>query len=283
MSGSVAAVGPTPGAGFLPALSAPFRVALRHRELILRMTRREIEMRYRGSALGLFWSLITPLLMLGVYTFVFGHVFGSRWSGEGADTPFALLLFSGLIVYGVLADPVNRAPGLMFENVSYIKKVVFPLDALSWMVLFSTLFTATVNLIIWVLFHLVAVGMPPWTAVLLPLVLLPLCLMALGLTWFLAAMGVFVRDLRQAVPVVTTILMFTSPIFYPLTAVPERIRGLMHLNPLATILGQSKEVLVIGRIPDWRAWLVLMAVSWIVFALGHLWFQRARRGFADVL
>lgn len=265
----------------LHALAAPFTGALRHRELILRMARREVEMRYRGSALGLVWSLITPLLMLGVYTFVFSQVFNSKWSGT--DTPFALLLFAGLIVFGILSEPVNRAPALMFENISYVKKVVFPLDALAWVALLSTLFTAAVNVVIWTLFHLVAVGLPPWTAILLPVLLLPLCLLTVGLVWLLSSLGVFVRDLRQAVPVVTTILMFLSPVFYPVSAAPPWIQGLMRLSPLAMALDQSRDALVAGRLPDWTVWLVQLAVSWVVFALGYAWFQRSRRGFADVL
>ncbi len=269
-------------AALLEAAAAPVLTCVRHRHLIRRVVRREIEQRYRGSFLGVLWTLITPLLMLAVYTFVFSQVFHSGWSGEATRAPFALILFAGLIVFGILAEPLNRAPALMLENVSYIKKVVFPLDILAWVALASNLFHAAVSLAIWLVIHLLFVGVPPWTAILLPLVLLPLCLFTLGATWLLASLGVFLRDLRQVVPVLTTMLMFLSPIFFPRTAA-GRYEVLMTLNPLAGILDLARDVLVFGRLPDWRLWSILLLASWLTFTLGHVAFQRLRRGFADVV
>ncbi|CAO3460677.1 O-antigen export system permease protein RfbD [Azospirillum argentinense] len=261
-----------------------FRSAWLHRSLIARLAKRELTARYRGSLLGMLWAVINPLLMLVVYTFVFTTVFQARWgTGEGGSPQFALLLFSGLILFTIVADCVNRAPGLLLENASYIKKVVFPLEILPVVVLAVALANAGIGVGILLLFHLLFLGLPPVTVLLLPLVLVPLSLMTLGLGWFLSAAGVFLRDIRQVVGVCVTMLMFLSPIFYPVTAVPERFRVFIHLNPLTPILEQSKDLLFWGRIPSPIEWGIATLAAWGIAWLGFVWFMKTRRGFADVV
>lgn len=261
-----------------------FHAAWHHRSLILRLARREIDARYRGSMLGILWAVLNPLLMLVVYTFVFTTVFQARWgTATGGSGEFALLLFSGLILFNAFSECISRAPGLLLENVSYIKKVVFPLEILPLVTLAVALFNAALGFAILAVFYVAVLGLPPVTALLLPLALLPLCLMTLGGTWFLAAVGVFLRDIRQVVGVVVTVLMFLSPIFYPMSAVPERFRGFIHLNPLTPILEQSKELLFWGRVPSLLEWAAATLVGWACAWLGYLWFMKTRRGFADVV
>ena len=273
---------PVPSGRF--SFLAPLAAGYGNRWLVVRMSRREIEARFKGSLLGILWSILTPLLMLGVYTFVFSVVMKARWGGGGESRgSFALQLFSGLIVFNIFAEAINRSPTLLIENVSYIKKIVFPLDALAWVVLLSSLFNAAVSLLIWLVFYGVSVGVPPWTAVLFPLTLLPLCLLTLGLTWFLSSLGVFLRDARHMVAIFTQMLMFVSPVFFPKSAVPMRFQAVMNLNPLTLVLEQAKGVLLLGQLPDWKAWLALTAASWVVCMLGHAWFQRTRKAFADVI
>ncbi|MBY6266406.1 ABC transporter permease (plasmid) [Azospirillum sp. 412522] len=263
---------------------AIFRSAWRHRALILRLARREIDARYRGSMLGIVWAVLNPILMLMVYTFVFSVVFRARWGvGGESNTEFALLLFSGLILFNVLGECLNRAPGLLLENVSYIKKVVFPLEILPMVSLAVALFNAGIGFVILLLFHLVVAGLPPVTALLMPLVVLPLCLITLGLSWFFAAAGVFLRDIRQVVGVGVTVLMFLSPIFYPMSAIPERFRPILHLNPMTAILEHSKDLLFWGRVPSLLDWGLATLGAWLVAWLGYLWFMKIRRGFADVV
>lgn len=258
--------------------------AWRHRSLILRLSAREIDARYRGSVLGIVWALLNPLLMLAVYTFVFTTVFQARWgTAGGASGEFALLLFSGLLLFTVFSECVSRAPGLLLENVSYIKKVVFPLEILPLVTLVVALFNAALGFAILAVSYVAVLGLPPATALLLPLVLAPLCLMTLGVSWFLASAGVFLRDIRQVVGVGVTVLMFVSPIFYPTAAVPERFRPLIHLNPLTPILEQSKDLLFWGRLPSPLEWGVALLAGWACAWLGHLWFMKTRRGFADVV
>jgi lipopolysaccharide transport system permease protein len=256
----------------------------RHRSLIYASAKREVLGRYRGSAFGLLWSFFNPLFMLAVYTFVFSEVFKARWNG-GSDskTEFALLLFAGLIVFNLFADCINRAPGLILTNPNYVKKVVFPLEILPFVGLLSALYHALISFGVWLLAYTVFVGPPHATSLLLPLVLVPLALFIMGLSWGLASLGVFLRDVSQIIGVVTIVMMFLSPIFYPASALPEAYRHLLYLNPLTTVIEMTRDMLHWGKLPDWADlglyWLATTAIAWLGFA----WFQKTRKGFADVL
>jgi len=268
-----------------PTPAAMFASLWRNRQLIWQMTRREVVGRYQGSVLGLAWSFFNPVLMLIVYTFVFSVVFKARWnvSGDESKTDFAIILFTGMIVFNLFAEIVNRAPGLIIYNVNYVKKVVFPLEILSWVALGSVLFHSLVSLFVLLLTQFILNHSLPWTIVFFPLVLLPLILASLGAAWFLAAIGVFVRDVGQITGVITTILMFLSAVFYPLSALPERYQNLLKLNPLVLIITESRNVLIYGSLPDW-SWLGLALLMGLAIAFaGFWWFQKTRKGFADVL
>lgn len=261
-----------------------FASAWRNRGLIGQMARREVVGRYRGSVLGIVWSFFNPVLMLAVYTFVFSVVFKARWhAGSDSKTEFAIVLFAGMIMFGIFSECVNRAPSLVLSNPNYVKKVVFPLEIMPWVTLGSALFHALISLAVLLLFALVVNQALPWTAFLLPLVALPLVFLVLGLGWFLGAMGVFLRDVGQTVGLLTTVLMFLSPVFYPATALPEEFRRLLLLNPLAAVIESARDVLLWGRMPDWLALAPHFAASLLVAWLGFAWFQKTRKGFADVL
>jgi len=257
----------------------------RNRQLIAQMTRREVMGRYKGSVMGLAWSFFNPVFMLVVYTFVFSVIFKSRWGvgGEESKSQFAVVLFVGMIVHGLFAEVLNRAPGLIISNVNYVKKVVFPLEILPVIAMGATLFHSLISL--GVLLTTIALfnGHLYWTAIFTPLVLLPLVIFTLGLAWMLASLGVFLRDVGQTIGIITTVLMFLSPVFYPMTAVPERFRPFIMANPLTFIIEQAREVLIWGRLPNWTGLggytLVAAAIAWA----GYAWFQKTRKGFADVL
>jgi len=275
---------PRSGANPLSAPFAAVRTAVTHRALIGRLARREIEARYRGAVLGVVWAVAAPLMLLCVYTFVFSTVFRGRWrAGSETTGEFALLLFSGLLVFSVFADCVNRAPGLMLENPSYIKRVIFPLEILPWVALLSALFNLAVGTAVLMPFYAVVFGAPPVTVLLLPVVLVPLVLVALGLSWFLASVGVFLRDIRQVVPIATQMLIFLSPVFYPLQAVPPPYDRLILANPLTTVLENSKAVLFWGSPPNWSTYLVSVAAGFLTMGAGYWWFLRTRKAFGDVV
>ena len=256
-----------------------------HFELLKELVKRDVGGRYRGSVLGLFWSFVQPMVMLFVYTFVFSVVFSARWKGveTGSKADFAMVLFAGLIVFTLFAECINRAAGLMLANANYVKRVVFPLEILVWVSLGSALFHAMVSFAVWLAFYVVLYGIPHATVLLLPFVLLPLVLMIAGVSWFFAALGVYLRDLVQLATVLTTVLMFLSPIFYPASAIPESLQPVLLLNPLAPALEHVRGVLMWGQCPDLRGWAIYVLVCSIIAWLGFAFFQKMRRGFADVL
>ena len=257
----------------------------RNRQLIVQMTKREVVGRYKGSALGLAWSFFNPVFMLTVYTFVFSVVFKARWGvgGEESKTQFAVVLFVGMIVHGLFAEVLNRAPSLILSNVNYVKKVVFPIEILPVIAMGAALFHSLISLGVLLAAFALFNGYLHWTAIFIPLVLLPLVILTMGLAWMLASLGVFLRDVGQTIGIITTVLMFLSPVFYPVTAVPERFRPFIMANPLTFIIEQAREVLIWGRLPNWLGLgaytLAAVAIAWA----GYAWFQKTRKGFADVL
>ena len=260
------------------------RSATSHRELIWAMTKREVIGRYRGSMLGILWSFFNPILMLSVYTFIFSVVFKARWSGTSeSKTEFAVVLFAGMIVFSLLAECINRAPTLIISNVNYVKKVVFPLEILPWVSLGSTIFHSLVSLAVWLVFYAAIHQSLQWTIVFFPIVILPLVLFTMGVSWFLASLGVYLRDMAQTVSLVTTVLMFLSPVFYSVASLPPEYRAFIYANPLAFIIEQARSVLIWGNMPDWPILGVHTLVSAIIFWLGFAWFQKTRKGFSDVL
>ena len=257
-----------------------------HRQLIGQMVKREIIGRYRGSFLGLAWSLFNPIFMLTVYTFVFAVVFRARWGLGGEEeskTLFAVVLFVGLIAHSLLAEVLNRAPTLVLSNSNYVKKVVFPLEILPVVALGAALFHACVSLVVLLVAFFVFNGFLHWTLVFTPLVLLPLVVLVLGLAWGLASLGVFLRDVGQTIGIITTVMLFLAPVMYPITAVPAGLRPIIMANPLTFIIEQARAVLIWGQQPNWLGLAVYMVVAMAVAWAGYAWFQKTRKGFADVI
>ncbi|MEB2233093.1 ABC transporter permease [Xanthomonas campestris] len=254
------------------------------RSLILALAKRDVVGRYRGSFMGLLWSFFYPLLMLAVYTFVFSVVFGARWQGgTGSRTEFALVLFTGLIAFNFFSECLGRAPTMIVSNVNYVKKVVFPLEILAVVNIVSAGFHMAVSAFVWLIFYLVLFGVPTPEILWLPVALLPLGFFTLGATWLLASLGVFLRDVSQVIMVVITVLMFMSPIFYSVEAMPEKYRPFILANPLTIIIEQVRGVMIWGRPINWSVWAWLVPVSILVAWIGFAWFQKTRKGFADVL
>ncbi|REG61252.1 lipopolysaccharide transport system permease protein [Paraburkholderia sp. BL6669N2] len=259
---------------------------VKNRRLMFDLARRDAVGRYKGSMLGIFWSLLTPLLMLSVYTFVFSGVFKSRWGNSatpGSHAQFAIVLFAGMIMFNVFSECVNRAPGMVLANTNFVKKIVFPLEILPCVYLLSALFHACVSIAILLVAELLIQGSIPVTALLLPLVLVPLCLLILGVSWALSATGVFLRDIGQTIGIFVTALMFLSPIFFPVSSLPPRFQQFVYWNPLTFPIEQSRNVLIWGKPIDWTIWIVYLAVSALAAWIGFVWFQKTRKGFADVV
>jgi len=258
----------------------------RNRQLIVRLTKREVVGRYKGSMMGLAWSFLNPVFMLVVYTFVFSVIFKSRWGGVGADdskTQFAVVLFVGMIVFNLFSDVLGRAPGLILSNINYVKKVVFPLEILPVITMGVALFHSFISLSVLLVAFALFNGYLQWTAVFTPLVLLPFVIITMGLAWMLAALGVFLRDVGHTIGIILTVTMFLSPVFYSVTALPERLRPFMMANPLTFIIEQAREVIIWGHTPNWIGLGTYAVAALIIAWAGYALFQKTRKGFADVL
>lgn len=275
-----------PHAAHPSSVSALIQSLWNHRSLIYQMAHREVVGRYRGSAMGLLWSFLNPVFMLTVYTFFFAVVFKSKW-GDGAatdsKTQFAVILFVGMIVHSLFAEVISRAPTLILGNANYVKKVVFPIEILSVISVAAALFHSAISLLVLAVAFLIFNGYLPITAVLIPMVFLPYIILITGVAWMLASLGVYVRDLAQTINVFVTVLLFLSPVFYSISAVPVKLQTLIYLNPLTFIIEQSREVLIWGHLPNFFGLLIYAVVACCVASLGFFWFQKTRKGFADVL
>lgn len=254
-----------------------------YRELVWQLTYRDVVGRYRGSFVGLFWSFINPLVLLVVYTVVFGVILQTKWAGIDDSLDFALVLFAGLIVYNFFAECLNRAPSLILSHPSYVKKVIFPLEIFPWIAVGSALFHTIISIIAWLIFYFAVHSSIHWTAFFLPLVLLPLVLVTLGFCWFLSSAGVFVRDVSQTVNIVTLILLFMSPVFYSVQGVPANLRAFLLANPLTFIIEQTRAILIWQQWPDFFGLGIYVLISVLIAWMGLVWFQKTRDGFADVI
>lgn len=258
----------------------------RHRELIGQLTRREITQRYRGTLLGVFWSFLTPLLMLVIYTFVFSVVFQAKWGDINRSTDvgqFALTLFAGLIPFNVFAEVITRAPSLILQVPNYVKRVVFPLEVLVVVAVGCALVHSVISVGILLLGSGLCLGFLAPTVVFVPLAYLPLLLLCLGLGWFLASLGVYVRDTGQTVTIVMQVLFFLTPIFYPLSAVPAQFQFVMYLNPLTTVVESFRRTLLWQQQLAWAPFVVWTTVTAVLALLGYVWFMKTKHGFVDVL
>lgn len=257
----------------------------RNADLIYELARREVAGKYKESWLGMLWALLVPLALLFVYTFVFGVVMNVRWgeTHSGSKVEFALMLFVGMLVHTFFSECVSKSPELILRNASYVKKVVFPLEIMAVAAVLSALFHLASALVVFLAAAVVVYGGLPWTAVLFPVVLVPIILFTLGVSWFLTSLGVYFRDVTQFVSLVVILFLFLSPVFYPVSALPERFRFLLSLNPLTLPIESGRLVLIVGKQPDWLGLLMQTALGAAVAYIGFWWFQKTRKGFADVV
>ena len=273
----------TAHASRLPGPQAPLDALWVHRELIGRLAWRRIAVRYRGSLLGSAWSVLSPLLTLAIFTLVFGVIFGSRWTDDATTLQYALLLYLGLCVFWFVSECLGEATSVIADHASYVKKVVFPLEILPWILVVTALFHLAIRLAVFVLAWAILEGPPPMTLLALPLVFAPLVLATVGLGYVIACAGALVRDLREGMALLLTALMFLSPILYPLDAVPVAFRPLIRLNPLTLPVEQVREVAAFGMAPDPMACALALLVSWAMAWVGAALFARLRGVFADVV
>lgn len=252
--------------------------------LLWQLVVREVLQRFKGSWLGLGWSLLTPVAMLVVYTFVFRTVLKARWPGaEDSNSEFALQIFSGLLVFSLFSEVIGRAPKLVLEQPNLVKKVIFPLEILPWSALLASYFHAVLSVFVLLGGTLFFRGELTMHVLAVPVVLLAFMPVMLGLSWFLAALGVYMRDIGHVVGLILTPLLFLSPVFYPTSALPEFVQNYMMFNPLALIIESLRDVMLSASWPDFTALGIYFVVGLSVAVVGAWCFEKTRRGFADVL
>jgi lipopolysaccharide transport system permease protein len=254
--------------------------------LIRRLVTREVERKFKGTVFGLLWTIVGPLLMLATYTFAFGTVFGAKWGIAGtvaSAVPYPLAIFSGLMLATMFMELLSRSPGLILENVSYVKKVVFPLEIIPPVALGSVLVTTGVTFLVFLVAYYFSLGLPPLTIFLIPLEIVPLLCMMLGASYFLASLGVFLRDIGQIVPPVTMALMITSTTFFHFDTLPAEWQTIVLFNPLTIPIMGFRDLVFEGKLPDLGLWFLHFGVSLVILAAGAYWFHRTKRAFADVL
>ena len=257
---------------------------LSNHRLIRQFTIRDIRSQYQGSIIGIGWAFLTPLLMLSAYFFVFRIAFNSRWPSENdSNINFALQIYTGLIIYNLFADSLRQAPRLIVSNANFVKKVVFPLETLAWSVALSCSFHAAAGLLTLLILSVISQQSLPISLVALPLVVGSMFPLMLGLVWLVSALGVYIRDTTQITSLIIRVMLFLSPVFFPVKILPESIQPWLYLNPLAPVIEQTRHVILNGQWPDWSAVATSWLISILVAYLGARWFNFVRKGFADVL
>lgn len=257
-----------------------------NRNLIFQMTKRDILGKYKGSTIGVLWSLINPILMLVIYTLVFSVVFKARWGSATVDEPktdFAVILFVGLIIHSFFAECLVRSPNLIIQYSNYVKKVVFPLEILPIITVMSSLFHSIISCFVLCVAFFLFNGYLHWTILFAPIVFLPLFILTIGFVWLISSLGVYIRDIGQSIGIIVTMLMFLSPVFYPLAAIPKTMQSIVLMNPLTYIIEQSRNVIVWGKLPDFSGLAIYFLVSLLITTICYMWFQKTRKGFADVI
>ena len=256
-----------------------------HRFLLRQLVRKSVATTYQGSMMGVAWIVVRPLLTLAIYGFCFGVVFQGRFFRQtaGGSLEFAIVLFVGLTIFSMLSEMLSAAPSLVTGNANFVKRVVFPLDLLVPAQLGAALVQMTMSAAVFLTARVFLDPPLGWAALSVPILILPYLMLTLGLAWFLASLGVFVRDLQQLVPLAITGLMFLSPLFYPVSAVPPVLRPTLYLNPLTFIVESARNALFRNQWPNPIGLLVYFVVAAFVMWLGWVWFEKTRKGFADVL
>lgn len=251
------------------------------RALLFQLVKRDVLLRYRGAMFGVLWIFLSPLLMLAIFAFVFGYIFQARWPQSEGGVPFWILLYGGLIAFNLFAETVSRSPTAVRSYPSYVKKIIFPVEILPVVPLGASLVHVVFNLLI-LIAVLAFTGYLQISILLYPVLLLPLLFFSLGLAWFLSAWGVFIKDMTQIVPVFVQMLLFLSPVFYPVSMLPQGLQPFYTYNPIGAVIEACRAVIVGNAVP-WASWSFAFGLSILIFILGHLFFQHSREEFADVL
>ncbi len=252
-------------------------------DLILSLTKRELAARYRGSALGIVWAVLTPIVMIAIFTIIFAGIFGARFGGSTSQWDYALYLFCGLLPWNAFQESVQLAASTIVGHANLVKRVVFPLETLPVSLSLASVANQMFGTVALVLAAVLLRGEMHATIVFLPLLVIPQLLATFGAAWLIASLGVFVRDIVQGIMLVLMAWMYLTPIIYPESLVPARYRSIVNLNPFTPLVRNYRRIILQGNSPDWGGLAYFTAFAIISFFLGYWWFARTRKTFADVI
>ncbi len=268
---------------FPKAFLYPPRSLWQNKRLIQSMVRRDILARYRGSVGGSLWAILNPLLLMALYFFVFGFVFKAKFEGDTSRSGYALYFLAGMLPWMAFAEAVGRAPSIVIEHRNFVKKLVFPLETLPMNLAISGAVTEIIGLVVFLVLLLITRHAIPWTVIWLPVLLIPQLLLTVGLAWFLAALGVFVRDLGQIIGFILTLWLYLTPIFYPESGVPAMAAKVLSVNPMWALVRAYRAIFLEGHAPDPWSLIALWIAAIVIAVGGYAWFHRLRRSFADLM
>lgn len=254
-----------------------------HRGLLRSLVQRELSSRYKGSLMGLGWAIISPAVMIVIFTIIFSGIFRARFGEAGGHLSFAVYLFCGLLPWIAFSESVQRATNVLLENVNLVKRVVFPIEALPVNLALTAVVTQLLGTVVLLIAHLILTRQLHATVLWLPMLLLPQLLVTLGLGWLMASLGVFIRDMPQINQLVLMAWMYLTPIFFPENLVPPQFQWLLRYNPMAPLIRSYRRALLEGQMPDWRGLGFTLAFAVLCFVLGYWWFERTKKAFADLL
>ena len=252
-------------------------------ELIFSFAKRELVGRYKGSVLGIAWAVLTPVVMIAIFTFIFAGIFGARFGASDSHWDYALYLFCGLLPWTMFQESLQQSANTIVVHSNLVKRVVFPLEALPAAQVLAALGTQLFATIALLIASLIIRQRLELTAFWLPVLLIPQLLFALGASWLIASLGVFLRDITQGITLLLMAWMYLTPIIYPESIVPDRFRAVMNFNPFTALVRSYRRIFLEGAAPDWSGLAYFTAFALVVFIFGYWWFARTRKSFADVV
>lgn len=254
------------------------------RYLLKQLIKQDIQQRYKGSVLGMVWSFMTPIFMLIIYTFVFSEIFQAKWEIDTNDKyEFAMVLFCGLSAFNMIAEVMNRSTSLVKSHINYVKKVIFPLELLPIVIVSTALFNCVISYIILTVAKLVLYRTISFTMYQILFCFIPLILLSLGMGYIISSFAVYLKDLENLISIIVTLLMYGSPVFFSISALPERFRFICEVNPLTYIIENFRRVALYNQNLDIKTWGISTIVSGVICVGGYSIFKRVKGGFADVL
>lgn len=267
----------------IPLWRPLLKLLTEHRDLIRSMVQRELSSRYKGSLMGIGWAIISPAVMIVIFTIIFSGIFGARFGNTGGHLSFAVYLFCGLLPWIAFSEGVQRSTNAMIENINLVKRVVFPVEALPVNIALAAIVTQLLGTIVLLAAFLILEQKFYLTILWLPVLLLIQLIVTLGLGWLMASLGVFIRDMPQINQLILMAWMYLTPIFFPENLVPQNFRALIQWNPIAPLIRSYRNILLEGKMPDWNGLSFTFIFAVICFVFGYWWFQRTKKAFADVL